>query len=204
MNAKVNRETPLGVARLALTLGFAIILGSCASTKMTNTWIDPTAQGAGLSKIAVVSLSSDPGLRRMAEDSAASHITGTVAEPSYRYVPDADVRNQEAVKALLLARGFDGALVMRVAGVTEQIRSFPGPYYTFDAYYAWAGAAVFAPGYLETDTIVHVVSNLFSLRENKLIWSGVSRSFDPGSTKALMNDVSQTVAKSLVKDRIVL
>ena len=63
---------------------------------------------------------------------------------------------------------------------------------------------MFAPGYLETDTIVHVVSNLYSLPENKLIWSGVSRSFDPSSTKAFMNDVSKTVAKSLVRDRIVL
>jgi hypothetical protein len=204
MNAKVNRRTHLGAARAGVLFGLALLVGSCASTKMTNTWIDPSARGAGLSKIAVVSLSADPGLRRMAEDAAASHITGTVAEPSYRYVPDADVRNQETVKALLLAHGFDGALVMRVAGVTEQIRSIPGPYYTFDGYYAWAGAAVFAPGYLETDTIVHVVSNLYSLPENKLIWSGVSRSFDPISTKAFMNDVSKTVAKSLVQDRVIL
>ena len=207
MNAKLNRKTQPGAARAALVFAVAFgvaILGSCASTTMSNTWIDPTAQGSRLSKIAVVSLSPDPGLRRMAEDSAASHITGTVAEPSYRYVPDGDVRNQEAVKAMLLGHGFDGALVMRVAGVTEQLRSFPGPYYTFDAYYAWAGSAVFAPGYLETDTIVHVVSNLYSLPENKLIWSGVSRSFDPSSTKTLMNDVSKTVAKSLVKDRVVL
>jgi hypothetical protein len=204
MNAKVNRKTLLGVARVGLAFGFALILASCASTKMTNTWIDPTAQGAGLSKIAVVSLSPDPGLRRMAEDSAASQITGAVAEPSYRYVSDADVRNQEAVKAQLLAHGFDGALVMRVAAVTEQVRSYGAPYFTFDAYYAWAGSAVFSPGYLQTDTIVHVVSNLYSLPENKLIWSGVSRSFDPSSTKALMNDVSKTVAKSLVKDRVVL
>ena len=204
MNAKVNRRTHLGAARAGVLFGLALLVGSCASTKMTNTWIDPSARGAGLSKIAVVSLSADPGLRRMAEDAAASHITGTVAEPSYRYVPDADVRNQETVKALLLAHGFDGALVMRVAGVEEQVRSFPGPYFTFDGYYAWAGSAVFAPGYLETDTIVHVVSNLYSLPENKLIWSGVSRSFDPSSTKAFMNDVSKTVAKSLVRDRIVL
>ena len=207
MNAKVNQKTHLGAARVGVIVGMAFVLGSlgsCASTKLTDTWIDPAARGARLSKIAVVSLSADPGLRRMAEDSAASHITGTAAEPSYRYIPDGDVRNQEAVKALLLAHGFDGALIMRVAGVTEQVRSFPAPYFTFDAYYAWAGSAVFAPGYLETDTIVHVVSNLYSLRENKLIWSGVSRSFDPRSTKTLMNDVSKSVAKSLVKDRVIL
>jgi hypothetical protein len=200
MNAKVNRK--LGLYAAAVGLAFTVM--SCSSTQMTSTWIDPAARGAGLSKIAVVCLTQDPGIRRMAEDSAAAHITAAVAQPSYLFVPDSAIKNQEAVKAALLAHGFQGALLMRIASVTEQVSSLPGPYYTFDAYYAWAGAAVFAPGYLQTDTIVHVVSNLFSLPDNRLIWSGVSRTFDPSSTKGLMGDVSKTVAKSLNKERLVL
>ena len=79
-----------------------------------------------------------------------------------------------------------------------------GPYGTFDGYYDWAGAAVYAPGYLQTDTIVHVVSNLYSLNQNKLIWSGVSQTFDPANAKDVMKDVSKAVAKSMQKDRVVL
>jgi hypothetical protein len=178
---------------------------------MTSTWVDPGARGAELTKIAVVSLTPDPGIRRMAEDSTAAHITGALAVPSYHFVADDQLRDLEAVKAALRAQGFQGALIMRVAGVTEEVRSIPGPYFvgpgpyfTLDTYYPWATSAVFAPGYLQTDTIVHVVSNLYSLGDGKLIWSGVSRSFDPGSAKRFMNDVSKTVAKSLAKDRIVL
>jgi hypothetical protein len=185
-------------------IALAIAAVGCATTEMTSTWTDPTARGSSMARIAVIALSKDPGLRRMAEDTAASQMRGAQAVPSYQVLGDADLRNREVVKAKLLAQGFQGVLVMRMAGVTEQVTAVGGPYGTFDGYYDWAGSAVYAPGYLETDTIVHVVSNLYSLPENKLIWSGVSRSFDPGSTKALMNDVSQTVAKSLVKDRIVL
>ena len=66
------------------------------------------------------------------------------------------------MKTKLKASGFNGALVMRIASVNEQVTPGRRPTATFDGYYDWAGAAVYAPGYLETDTVVHVVSNLYS------------------------------------------
>jgi hypothetical protein len=50
----------------------------------------------------------------------------------------------------------------------------------------------------QTDTIVHVVSNLYDLDQNKLIWSGVSQTSDPASAKEFMTSVSKAVAKSAV------
>jgi len=127
---------------LAVALG---VVG-CATTEMTSTWTDPTARGASMSRIAVIALSKDPGLRRMAEDTAASQMRGAQAVPSYQVLGDADIRNREVVKAKLLAQGFQGVLVMRMAGVTEQVSAVGGPYGTFDGYYDWAGAAVYARG----------------------------------------------------------
>jgi hypothetical protein len=193
------------VAAAMLALGVATAIG-CASTEMTSTWTEPSAKGAELAKVAVVCLAKDPGLRRMAENSAAAHLTGAQAVPSYQVLGDTDLRDREAVKKQLTAQGFQGVLVMRLAGVNEQVTAVPGPgpYGTFDGYYDWAGNAVYAPGYLQTDTIVHVVSNLYSLQDDKLIWSGVSQTFDPASAKQFMNDVSKAVAKSLEKERLVL
>jgi hypothetical protein len=185
-------------------IALAIAAVGCATTEMTSTWTDPTARGSSMARIAVIALSKDPGLRRMAEDTAASQMRGAQAVPSYQVLGDADLRNREVVKAKLLAQGFQGVLVMRMAGVTEQVTAVGGPYGTFDGYYDWAGSAVYAPGYLETDTIVHVVSNLYSLDQNKLVWSGVSQTFDPASAKSFMTDVSKAVAKSLEKDRLIL
>jgi hypothetical protein len=185
-------------------IALAIAAVGCATTEMTSTWTDPTARGTSMARIAVIALSKDPGLRRMAEDTAASQMRGAQAVPSYQVLGDADLRNREVVKAKLLAQGFQGVLVMRMAGVTEQVTAVGGPYGTFDGYYDWAGSAVYAPGYLETDTVVHVVSNLYSLDQNKLVWSGVSQTFDPASAKSFMTDVSKAVAKSLEKDRLIL
>jgi hypothetical protein len=180
------------------------VAASCASTQMTSTWLDPTAMTTPLHKVAVVCLAKDPGTRRMAETEAAKQIKGAVVVPSYQVIADADLHNREVVKTKLRDQGFDGALVMRLASVTEQVSTVGGPYSTFDGYYDWADATVYSPGYLQTDVVVDVVSNLYSLPDNKLIWSGTSRTFDPSSTKDAVGDVSKAVAKEIQKDRLVL
>jgi hypothetical protein len=203
MNTSKNRKTFAAISALG-GLAIAAMSAGCASTEMTSAWTDPSARGAALSKVAVVCLTKDPGLRRMAEDAAAAQLAGAQAAPSYQVLGDTDLRNRESVKNMLMTAGFDGVLIMRLAGVTERVTPVGSPYGTFDGYYDWAGAAVYAPGYLQTDTIVHVVSNLYSLEQNKLIWSGVSQTFDPSSARQFMTDVTKAVAKSLQKDRLIL
>jgi len=179
-------------------LGMALAIASCASTKMTSTWTDPSAKGASLSKIAVMAMTKDPSLRRMAEDTAAAQLPGAHAVPSYQVLGDTDLKDRDAVKAKLKEQGFEGVLFMRLAGVTEQVS--PVAYGTFDGYYDFAAA----PVYVQTDTIVHVVSNLYSLRDDKLIWSGVSQTFDPASAQATVSGVAKAVAISIEKEHLVL
>jgi hypothetical protein len=183
-------------------LGLALAAMGCASTEMTSTWTDPAAKGASLSKVAVVCMTPAPGLRRMAEDAAASKLQGAQAVPSYQVLGDTNLRDLEAVKAKLMEQGFQGVLLMRLAGVTEQVS--PVTYGTFNGYYGWAAGAVFEPTYLQTDRIIHVISSLYSLEDDKLMWSGVSQTLDPSSLKSLMNDVTKAVAKSIQKDRLIL
>jgi len=187
-----------------MALGLLTAAASCATTEMTSTWTDPGAKGASLSKVAVIALHKDPGLRRMAEDTVASQLTGAQAVPSYQILGETDLRNKDAVKAKLKEQGFQAVLVMRVTKVSEQVTPVDGPYGTFDGYYGWAGTMAYDPAYLQTDTVVHMVSNLYSLQDDKLIWSGVSQTFDPASAQSFMTDVSKAVAKSIQKDRLVL
>ena len=205
MNRRSIRAASRGVSFVAvMVLGLAAAAGGCASTEMKSTWTDPGSKGAMLSKVAVICLHKDPGLRRMCEDTSASRLTGANAVPGYRVVADAELRDRQAVKTKLKEQGFQAVLVMRVTNVSEQVTAVDGPYGTFDPYYDWAGAAVYDPSYLQTDTVVHMVSNLYSLQDEKLIWSGVSETFDPASAQSFMKDVSKAVAKSIQKDRLVL
>jgi hypothetical protein len=88
MKTRLSHETFMAVP-LALALAFAAM--SCASTEMTSSWTDPSAKGASLSKVAVICLAKDPGLRRMAENTAASNLKGADAVPSYQVLGDTDL-----------------------------------------------------------------------------------------------------------------
>ena len=121
-------------------LAIATLAMGCATTEMTNTWTDPSAKGAAMSRIAVVCMTKDPGLRRMAEDATAAQMAGAQATPSYQVLGDSDLKDRAAVKAKLKAAGFNGVLVMRLAGINEQVTAM-GPYDTFDGYYDWGVGA---------------------------------------------------------------
>ena len=205
MDARANERARAGIGIFALgVVTLAALVASCASTEMTSTWTDPAAKGAQLSKVAVVCLTKDAGLRRIAEDTTASNLAGAQAIPSYQILGDTDLKDLDTVKSKLRAAGINAVLTMRMTGVSEQVTDVGGPYGTFDGYWGYAAGAVYGPGYLQTETVVHMVSNLYSLEQNKLLWSGVSKTFDPSSAQGFMNDVSKAVAKSLEKERVVL
>jgi hypothetical protein len=177
-----------------------LLTGGCASTEITDTWVDPAARGAGLSRVAVICLAKDEGLRRMAEDEVAKQSKTTRLIPSYQLLDGIDLHDREAVKGRLRSAGVDGALLMRMAGVSEKLVA-AGPYDRFDPYYDWAYSGAYAP---RTETTVRMVSNLYSLKEDKLIWTGASNTFDPTSARQVVNEVSHQVAKALQKDRLIL
>lgn len=197
MNARAN----IGIVALG-ALALATLVASCASTDMTSTWIDPAAKGAAIAKVAVVCLTEDPELRHMAEETTAAQMPG--AMPSHRILGNADLKDRAAVKRKLREAGMNGVLVMHVAGVTQVVSAVPNPYGTFDGYYEYANAMAYVPGLLEPDSVVQMVSSLYSLDQSKLLWSGVSQTFAPASAKSLMTDVSKAVAKSLQRERLIL
>ena len=203
MDARANERVRVGIVALGIVT-LAALAASCASTEMTSTWTDPAAKGAALSKIAVVCMTKDAGLRRIAENTTASKLAGAQAIPSYQILGDTDLKDLDAVKSKLRAAGINGVLAMRMTGVSEQVTDVGGPYGTFDGYWGYAAGAAYGPGYLDSETVVHMVSNLYSLEQNKLIWSGVSKTFDPSSAQDFMTDVSKAVAKSLEKERVIL
>jgi hypothetical protein len=187
---------------MGAALAVALTAFGCASTELTSTWTAPNAKGAALSRVAVICMTKDEGIRRMAEDAAAAELGGAQAVPGYQVLGDTDLHDARNVNEKLEAQGFQAVLVMRLAGVNEQVTTVVGPP-TFVGYYGWAAPTVYNPAYLQTETIVHVVTNLYSLKEEgKLIWSGASKTFDPASVRDTVADVAHAVAKRLEDEHI--
>jgi len=188
----------------------AILLGiaGCGSTKLVDTWMDPGARGAALSRIAVIYMSSNDTDRRVAEDAAAralaAKLEGAQVAHSYDMLDARVMADLESMQRKLALAGFDGALIMRPAGVSQRLVSEPADFYpTFTGYWRWAYPMVYGPGYLRQQTIVRLDTRLYGLKDDKLLWAGLSDTTDPSSINRLIHEVAIKVAKALEKNSIV-
>ena len=57
--------------------------------------------------------------------------------------------------------------------------------------------AVYQPGYLQSDTVVTVETNVYSVTDDKLLWSGVSETFNPSDVAKAVNDVADAASREL-------
>ena len=74
--------------------------------------------------------------------------------------------------------GFDGAIVMRVTNVSEQVTyngAYWGDSYGFAGYWNNAWAYPYNPGYVTTTQIVTVETNIYSLKDDKLVFAALSQ-----------------------------
>jgi hypothetical protein len=184
-------------------ISLVLLLSACASTRVTDSWKDPAATPFEFKKVVVIAISSDQSVRRLVEDELARQITRAQAVPAYQVLGDDEVRDVSRVRAKLAEAGFDAAVTFRIIGAKDRVSwqpgAFPGPYYSFAGYQAWAWPAVYDPGYLRTDTYVSAETNVYSLSDGKLLWSGLSETFNPAGIQQLVADVCRAVGKELRK-----
>lgn len=181
---------------LFLPLAAGFVLAGCSSTKLEDTWVDPSLQVMPEArKVFVAYLGDDESVQRVAEDALAAHIHATEVVRCYQLFPDARALDAERVKARLREEGFEVAVVMRLTRVEKEVSWTSGTYYGHHGSFgsSWA----MEPGSMRTDDIVHVETKLFSLAEDKLLYAARSETFNPSSTKDLVDEIAEDVADSL-------
>jgi len=184
--------------RLIFVLGVALVACAGPRTRVEMAWTAPAAQRIPLRHVVTMFISPDGVMRRAAEDRMANELAnhGIVAMPAYRILADTDLQNLEQVKTTLRDRGYDGILTMRMVDTQTELQYVPP---TFDAYWGWAEPYFYSRGYAYSETVVRMETSAYSLVTNQLVWSALSKTTDPRSTRGLINDVSRTVASRLAR-----
>ena len=198
----------------ALTILSAAFLTGCATTGFVSTWKAPDAAPLHPigSKVAAVVMMGNEAARRAAEDALAREITARGAQgvPMYSVLKEGRPDNEQAARAALEAGGFDGAVVMRPVSKEKEISSTPamytGPMYGgyWGGYYGYGwgtpwGYGPVAGGEIRTDTIVSLETLVYSLKQNKLVWGGQTRTTNPANVDQLIKETSALVAQELQK-----
>lgn len=199
----------MGSLRAALTIALALGLGGCATSRIESAWVEPSAtpQSFALKQLLVVARVSDGALRRSAEDAMDAAISSgprgqsgqLVAHPSYTLLDDRELRDVAAARKKVEAAGYDGAVLMSFVSSQQKVTVDPPSYGGgFWGYYGYRGGPMmYDPGSVRTDTILKLQISIYSLAEDKLLWSGVSRTLNPSKIDELVVDVSKAVRDDL-------
>ena len=194
---------------LSVVVLLAVAAG-CASTSIRDSWaVDDIATRSPFDKILVMYIDPTEGTRRDAEDALVSRLGGGRAVASYSLFSAQDLQNAEGNQSQIADRlrseGFDGAVVMRVVDEDQELSYSPGMTYPayyggfYDFYgYGWGMAST--PGYMRTNTIVSVETNVYDLNDDDLVWAGVTQTTNPSQIAGMVNEIADAVEKNL-RDR---
>jgi hypothetical protein len=183
-----------------------------AAPQLKSSWrnFDPAA--TPVSRVVVVGFTSELATRRSMEDALTAEIrkNGGKAEPSYTIVPGALPKEPSAMKEKVVAAGFDGAAVVRLAGVSQEQSWDPGFIPVMPVYYSspWSYWGHWYPyawdtGYLRTDTVVRIETVVYGVDRDVMIWTGLSESTNPRSVPKLIEQVAVAVGADLKKRNVI-
>jgi len=194
-----------------------LALSACASGGFVSSWKAPDAAPLELrgSKVAAIVMMNNEASRRAAEDALAREISARGAQgvAMYTILPGAKPDDEEAARYALEKAGVAGAVVMRPVGVEKEVSSssvmYTDPMHRgyWGGYYGHGWSSAWGPmttgGELRTDTIVVVETLVYSLKQNKLVWGGQSRTTNPKNVDELVHKLAAAAAKELEKQGLI-
>ncbi|MFM9909090.1 MAG: hypothetical protein ACKVOW_07070 [Chitinophagaceae bacterium] len=193
-------------------LSFCIIslvgVSSCTSTRLTSTWRESNKEVAidKLNKVLVVALFKDETSRRRAEDEMASYLNGK-GVVSYNYLDkNLSSKNEEAIRDKIKTDGFDGAVTMRLIDVDREqvytpgnVSSYPSYNRRFSGYYFRNWNSYNTPGYYTNTKSYTVETNVYSIKEDKIIWTGLTKTTDPAGIDKMTTEIVKVVYREMIK-----
>jgi hypothetical protein len=203
------------IALLPIILVSAALMHA-SSPKLELSWKNPDYTGGDSFKnIMVLALNGKAGNRAQFEDEMVAAIaeTGIQAQPSYAYLPrpDATPIDMNNMRWVVQQQKFDAILVSCLTKRNSTTTYVPGQVYTplpfYGTFYGYYGAlypAIYSPGYLVTEKVAQVETNLYSTSkpDGQLVWTGTTNTFDVGSVMSVIKDLVKVTVKELEKQGI--
>jgi len=201
-----------------ISLLVILSFSNCGSnTAIVNSWRDPklTVAQEHFKKVLVVVLVKDEASRRIAENRIAA--SNPVFKTSYQYLNEAKQLTKEQKLKILQDENFDGVVTMRLVSTEKETTYVPGTYtgmyyggfdgldtgvygYGFGNWYGMYAPNFYDPGYYQETTYYMIETNVFSLKENKLIWTGTTKSDYVTDIGQTVDAIMQAVVKEMRKD----
>ena len=188
---------------IILLLVVPAVLAACGATRLKTSWRDPTVREIRFDKIVAFVVAKDEALRRNGEQELCAQVKTTPCAPAFSVIPDNEVGDVDAVRRRVEAGGFDGAVVMRLAGRrVEQTYVPPSPAPMW-GYYGRGWATAYDPGYVRQDELVDVETRIYSVKDAKLLWAGTTETVNPRDVRRTVREIADAVAAELRQEGLI-
>jgi hypothetical protein len=182
------------IASVLLT-AWMLSLYSCSPVQLTSAWSDKNAQPAGISRILVVSFAKDSAKRKFGEDHIKAEILRhrLVAFASLDvFGPGFAAADSVTRRRLLLENKFDGLVTFRIINVQED--------------YQWQLNTLLTkyPVRSVVEQDVQMGSELYRVKDNKLIWWGRSISSSTDPTEMMAEKYARNIVRDMIKKKVLL
>jgi len=193
---------------LVLPAVLCMLLASCATTKVTAAWRDNT-YGGTFRNIVIVGVFENPDTRLIFEEDLRDRLKarGVKAVGSHEIFPGDKPPGKEAFLEKVRTLGADGVIVTRMLDSVSMKEYSPGKAYAFPQYYGYFGGYydyVYRPGYTTDQGFADTETNLYEVKEEKLVWSIRSDTQFKGNRRyELIQAFDQVMIGKLSADRLI-
>ncbi len=177
------------------------------STTLSSSWRDPATmvKMGQFNKVLVVAFVKDSASRRIVEDDLVK-LLKSKGIASYQYLGEGPTSlSTEELGEKIKTDEFDGAIVMRLIDPAKDLSHMPGtgmyPFYYKDFYpfYDEASGKYQDENYSKSKNSYAVETNMYSFKENKLIWNGITNTVEPKNLDKMVEAIGKVITKEMKK-----
>ena len=165
---------------------------SCAGTpRMIGMWTEPEYQAAPVHKVLVIGLGENETNVRAFETAMADQLQkrGIETVLGSSIIRTGAPFDTTGGRKFCRDKGIELVTITRLVGLSKETEVVPATtyveplpaYHRFYPYYYSAYAVVSTPGYLREYRVATVETNVYSMKDERLVWSGQSEAVDPAS-----------------------
>ena len=197
-----------------------LILASCSSAKMTDTWVNKDLIVSQPKNVVVVGLTDNLTARKIFEEQLKTELkargveaveSSNIFEQTFTSLKQTEEDIQNEIEKLT-QEGFDAILISVVKGVDEK-ESYSGDKYMTDYYWRGFGRyyslyqdVYLVDGYYEKYKVYHIESSLYNLNaknEKSLVWVASYSLVNPRQINSSVSNYVKAIIKSLEKEQII-
>jgi hypothetical protein len=189
----------------------------CSTLQITHTWIDEELQPKKYNKILVLGISDEKNMKSL--EQIEIHMAGDLRFLGYSAVPAikeygfSEFRgmNEETLTNKLQTNGFDAVVIVFLLDREKEKNDVPDPghrssHFLYQSrlwtYYSTMYTRVSTPGYYTGNASYFWEADLYDIPGKKLIYSGQTNSFDPGSSDLLGHEYARLIVKDMVRTNV--